>query len=82
VGPISFDHERNRWVDVRQMISVDVNVLNFSYFYPHKMLGSNLVVGNLTDSEQIVELAVDSLAESYDNYAIAENFNMDSAPSW
>ena len=48
---VSFDHERNRWVDGRRMISVDSNFLNYSYFYPNKMLGSNLTVGNLTDSE-------------------------------
>ena len=64
------------------MISVDVTILNFSYFYPHKMLGSNLVVGNLTDSEQIVELAVDNQTESYDNHEIASKYGLESEPSF
>ena len=47
------------------MISVDSYVLNYSSFYPGKMLGSTLSVGNLSNSEQIVELSVDSTNLSY-----------------
>ncbi len=38
---------------------MDSQILNFSTFYPGKLLGSTLNVSNLTNSEQIVELAVD-----------------------
>jgi len=47
------------------MIHVDSLVLNYASFYPCKMLGSNLTVGNLSDCEQIVELSVDSTNQSY-----------------
>lgn len=57
--------QHNRFVDIRKMIFVDSNVLNYSTFYPGKMLGSTLSVGNLSDCEQIVELSVDSLNQSY-----------------
>ena len=56
---------RNRFIDIRKMIFVDSSVLNYSSFYPCKMLGSNLSVGNLSDCEQIVELSVDSVSQSY-----------------
>ena len=42
------------------MIFVDSHFLNYSTFYPGKMLGSTLSVGNLSNAEQIVELSVDS----------------------
>jgi len=56
------------------MIFVDSQILNYSTFYPGKMLGSNLVVGNLSDCEQIVELAVDSSSVNYVKTEIKERF--------
>ena len=47
------------------MISVDSTVLNYSTYYPGKMLGSTLSVSNMSDCEQIVELSVDASNESY-----------------
>ena len=47
------------------MISVDSTVLNYSTYYPGKMLGSTLSVSNMSDCEQIVELSVDASTESY-----------------
>ena len=47
------------------MIFVDSQILNYSTFYPGKMLGSTLSVGNLSNCEQIVELSVDSQNLSY-----------------
>ncbi len=49
----------SRITDVFKTISVDSQILNFSTFFPGKLLGSTLNVCNLTNSEQIVELAVD-----------------------
>jgi hypothetical protein len=56
------------------MIFVDSQVLNYSAFYPGKMLGSTLSVGNLSDCEQIVELSVDSANVSYQKSMIREKF--------
>lgn len=39
------------------------------------MLGSTLLVGNLTDSEQIVELAVDTLSLNYSRQGIVNEFS-------
>ena len=57
------------------MISVDSYVLNYSTFYPGKMLGSTLSVGNLSNSEQIVELSVDSTNLSYKMDEIRDQFD-------
>ncbi len=52
--------KKNRIVDVTKMIYVDSYILNYSTFFPGKLLGSTLNVGNLSNSEQIVELSIDS----------------------
>lgn len=57
------------------MISIDSKTLNYSYFYPGKMLGSTLSVSNLTNSEQIVELSVDSVNLKYTKAFIVQKFN-------
>ena len=72
--------QQNRYVDIRTMIYVDSNVLNYSTFYPGKMLGSTLSVGNLSDCEQIVELSVDSNNLSYQKSVIREKFENLSLP--
>lgn len=46
--------------DISKVLFVDSNILNYGTFYPGKLLGSTLVVGNLTNCEQIVELSVDA----------------------
>ena len=66
--------QRNRFIDIRKMIYVDSQVLNYSSFYPCKMLGSNLSVGNLSDCEQIVELSVDSQTLRYEFDDIRSRF--------
>jgi hypothetical protein len=62
------------------MISVDSKVLNYSNFYPGKMLGSTLSVANLTNCEQIVELSVDSVNLKYSISTINEKFNNPELP--
>ena len=54
------------------MIFVDSTVLNYSTFYPGKMLGSTLSVGNLSECEQIVELSIDSSNKEYMKKEIRE----------
>ena len=46
--------------DLSKVLFVDSTVLNYATFFPGKLLGSTLTVGNLTNCEQIVELAVDA----------------------
>ena len=66
--------QQNRFVDIRKMIFVDSHILNYSSYYPGKMLGSTLSVGNLSDCEQIVELSVDAANPSYQKEAILDKF--------
>jgi len=72
--------QQNRFIDIRKMIFVDSQVLNYSTFYPGKMLGSTLSVGNLSDCEQIVELSVDSANISYQKSIIREKFENANLP--
>jgi len=43
--------KKNRIVDVNKTIFVDSYILNYSTFFPGKLLGSTLNVGNLSNSE-------------------------------
>ena len=56
------------------MIFVDSQILNYSSYYPGKMLGSTLSVGNLSECEQIVELSVDATNLSYKKDIIQDKF--------
>ena len=51
--------------DLSKVIFVDSSILNYATFFPGKLLGSTLTVGNLTNSEQIVELSVDASTYTY-----------------
>ena len=72
--------QQSRLTDVKKMISVDSTVLNYSTYYPGKMLGSTLSVSNMSDCEQIVELSVDAITESYQKLQIKERFPEASLP--
>ncbi len=52
-------------VDIKKVIGVDSQVINFGTFVCGKILGSTLVVSNLTQSEQIVEVSIDGLMNDY-----------------
>lgn len=51
-------------------------MLNYATFYPGKLLGSTLTVGNLTSCEQIVELSVDASSYTYSKRAIRSKFSL------
>ena len=70
----------SRIVDVRLCIEVDNQIINYSSFYPGKMLGSTLNVGNKTDSEQIVELSVDANTMKYSLKDLRSNFGDENLP--
>ena len=56
--------------DLSKVLFVDSSILNYATFFPGKLLGSTLTVGNLTNCEQIVELAVDAQAYTYSKKTI------------
>lgn len=58
------------------MIFVDSSILNYATFFPGKLLGSTLTVGNLTNCEQIVELSVDAQSYTYNKKQIKQKFNI------
>lgn len=72
--------QASRFIDANKIISVDGNFLNYSSFYPNKMLGSNLSVGNMSDAEQIVELSIDSNNREYDLNEICARFDNPDLP--
>jgi len=51
--------------EIEKVIDVDANVINFGTFAPGKLLGSTLLVRNKSNSEQIVQLVVDSKTECF-----------------
>ena len=48
--------------------------MNFNTYLPGKLLGSTLMVTNLTDCEQIIELSVDSQNYKYYKSEIKKQF--------
>ena len=62
--------------DLSKVIFVDSSILNYATFFPGKLLGSTLTVGNLTNSEQIVELSVDSSTYTYNKKNIKERWSL------
>ena len=58
------------------MLFVDSNILNYASFYPGKLLGSTLTVGNLTSCEQIVELSVDASTYTFSKRALSAKFHL------
>ncbi len=70
----------NRITDVNKTIFVDSFILNYSTFFPGKLLGSTLNVGNLSNSEQIVELSIDSQSFQFNKKQINEKYGNPDLP--
>ena len=62
--------------DLSKVLFVDSSILNYATFFPGKLLGSTLTVGNLTNCEQIVELAVDAQAYTYSKKTIRQKWSL------
>jgi hypothetical protein len=62
------------------VIFVDSYILNYSTFFPGKLLGSTLNVGNMTNCEQIVELSIDSNSFQFNKKYINEKFGKPELP--
>ena len=59
---------------MEDVLQIDQKVMNFNAFLPGKMLGSNLVIANTTDYEQIIELSVDANSYKYNINDIFERY--------
>lgn len=59
--------------DINEAIKVDSLVLNYGVVNPGKLLGSILVVSNISDSEQTIDLSLDNTTEIYDKNEIIKN---------
>jgi hypothetical protein len=62
--------------DLSKVIFVDSTLLNYATFFPGKLLGSTLTVGNLTNCEQIVELAVDATTYTYSRKQLRDKWQL------
>ncbi len=60
--------------EIEKVIEVDSNVINFGTFAPGKLLGSTLLVRNISNQEQIVQLQVDAESKVYGGVETMENF--------
>jgi hypothetical protein len=60
--------------DINKVLSVDTRIINFNNYLPGKLLGSNLLVANKTDCEQIIELSVDQESYMYQKNALVNMF--------
>lgn len=72
--------KRSRITGVNKVIFVDSYILNYSTFYPGKLLGSTLSVGNTSNSEQIVELSIDSGSFQFSKAALKDKFGNPELP--
>ena len=71
---------KNRIQDISKTIFVDSYILNYASFYPGKLLGSTLQVGNTSEFEQIVELSVDSNTFSFNKTQIKDKYSNPQLP--
>jgi hypothetical protein len=66
--------------DISKIIEVDSKIINFSTFFPGKMLGSTLLVTNISKSEQILDIQIDSENEKYYVDQIRNEFKIGELP--
>ena len=52
-------------MDINKVISVDSQVINFGKFISGKILGSTLMISNISDNDQLIEICVDADSENY-----------------
>ena len=58
------NNKQKPW-EISKLIELDSTVINFGVFLPGKLLGSTLLVKNISDDDQIVQLVIDSKQEVY-----------------
>ena len=59
---------------MHSVLHVDSNIMNFNSYYPGKLLGSTLMVTNLSNCEQIIELSVDQSNYTYNIESMQTRF--------
>lgn len=60
--------------DIDKVLYIDQRVMNFYTFMPGKILGSNLIVYNKTDCDQIIDISIDSQSYVFNKEALLEQF--------
>ena len=70
----SVELENIEHVNVHSVLHVDSNIMNFNSYYPGKLLGSTLMVTNLSNCEQIIELSVDQSNYTYNIESMQTRF--------
>lgn len=59
--------------DIKDVIKVDSELLNYGTVNPGKLLGSIITVTNRSEFEQTIELSIDTETETYDKEEITKN---------
>lgn len=57
-GPLTQQQEKAKVVDINDILDVDSNVINYGQFICGKILGSTLLLSNLSNVDQIVTMNV------------------------
>lgn len=71
--------EEQRGIDITEILDVDSNVINYGQFVCGKILGSTLLLTNISNKDQIVTMSI-SKDKQYDCDQIFGQYNRDELP--
>ena len=73
------EHQQEQATDINDILDVDSNVINYGQFICGKILGSTLLLTNISDKDQIVTMSI-SKDKLYDCDTIFGQYNRDELP--
>ena len=71
--------KNNDTIDIADVLDVDSNVINYGQFICGKILGSTLVLSNMSDKDQFVSMSI-TKKESFDADTIFGQYNREELP--
>lgn len=71
--------EEQNVVDINEILDIDSNVINYGQFICGKILGSTLLLTNISDEEQVISMSI-SRQQKFDCDAIFGQYNRDELP--
>lgn len=71
--------EEQNVVDINEVLDIDSNVINYGQFICGKILGSTLLLTNISDEEQVITMSI-SRQQTFDCDGIFGQYNRDELP--
>lgn len=71
--------EEQNLVDINEVLDIDSNVINYGQFICGKILGSTLLLTNISNEEQVINMRI-SRQQKFDCDAIFGQYNRDELP--